>query len=447
MLERIAEWRAYLLKRGTVRAADADELEDHLRSHVEALSDLGLAPDEAFLIAVKRIGSQSEVTREFAREHSERLWKQLVASPDSGAERPKQVRTETLVVIGLAILAALAFKMPELAGMARDEVWEHLQARNVSFYVLPCLAAYFAWKRRLSSVICAWLAAVFVAAAILVNVFPYSPAGSTELLAVLHLPIALWLPVGIAYAGGQWSRSTERMNFVRFSGELVIYFVLIFLGGMALTGLTAGLFQSIGINLDEIGEAWLPCAALGAVIVASALVELKKSVVENMAPVLTRLFAPMFAAVLLVFLGTMAWTGNALDLEREVLIGFNFALLLVLGLLLYAISARDSLAAASAFDVVLLVLVFCALALDAVLLTAMGARIFEYGSSPNKMAALGENLILMVNLAWSAWLYLRFLRGRASFAALERWQTAYLPVYSAWAGIVVVVFPPLFGFA
>ena len=54
--------------------------------------------------------------------------------------------------------------------------------------------------------------------------------------------------------------------------------------------------------------------------------------------------------------------------------------------------------------------------------------------------------ILLVNLAWSAVLYVRFLRGRGSFAALERWQTDYLPVYAGWAAIVVIVFPPMFGF-
>ena len=31
-------------------------------------------------------------------------------------------------------------------------------------------------------------------------------------------------------------------------------------------------------------------------------------------------------------------------------------------------------------------------------------------------------------------------------AALERWQTGYLPVYSAWAALVVIVFPLVFGF-
>ena len=60
--------------------------------------------------------------------------------------------------------------------------------------------------------------------------------------------------------------------------------------------------------------------------------------------------------------------------------------------------------------------------------------------------ALGENIILLVNLAWSGWLYARFISGRGSFAVLERWQIAYLPIYSAWGALVVVVFPPVFGY-
>ena len=53
---------------------------------------------------------------------------------------------------------------------------------------------------------------------------------------------------------------------------------------------------------------------------------------------------------------------------------------------------------------------------------------------------------LLVNLVGSAVLYIRFLSGRGPFTRLERWQTDYLPVYAVWAAIVVIVFPPLFGF-
>ena len=133
-------------------------------------------------------------------------------------------------------------------------------------------------------------------------------------------------------------------------------------------------------------------------------------------------------------------------MEREVLIGFDLLLAVVLGLLLYAISARDVQAPPGAFDALQLLLVVCALVVDAIALSAIAGRISEFGLSPNRAAALGENLVLLVNLAWSAWLYARFLTGRGPFAALERWQTAYLPVYAVWAAFVVVAFPLLFGF-
>jgi hypothetical protein len=87
-----------------------------------------------------------------------------------------------------------------------------------------------------------------------------------------------------------------------------------------------------------------------------------------------------------------------------------------------------------------------ALVVDIVALVAIAARISEFGFSANKVAALGENVILLVNLAWAAWLYVRFLRGRGSFAVLERWQMAYLPIYAVWAAVVVVFFPPLFDY-
>src|SRR4051794_13476568 len=165
-----------------------------------------------------------------------------------------------------------------------------------------------------------------------------------------------------------------------------------------------------------------------------------------MAPVLTRLFTPLFTVLLLVFLATMAWTGSPIRVEREVLIGFDLLLVLVVGLVLYAASARDPEAPPDLFDRLQLLLVVSALVVDALALAAIAVRISEFGFTPNRVAALGENLILLVNLTWSAWLSASFLRRRGSFGALEGWQIASLPVYSVWAALVVVLFPPVFGY-
>jgi hypothetical protein len=445
--EQIGQWRLYLQRRRAIRPPDVEELEAHLRDQVASLRAAGLSEDEAFLVAVKRIGSLDAVSREFAREHSERLWKQLVVSDAEATQGTATTRTEALVVVGLAIAAAATIKVAGLFGLAIDGPAEGRFVRNVSLFVLPYLAAYFAWKRRLDAGACVRLALPFLAAAIFVNLVPFAAASQTEVLTAMHVPIALWLVIGIAYAGGRWSMTGGRMDFVRFSGELFIYYVLIALGGGVLTGFTVMMFEAIGVDAEWLAERWLvPCGAMGAVLVASWLVEAKQSVIENMAPVLTRLFAPLFTAVLLVFAGTMIWTGNPIDVNRDALIAFDLLLVLVVGLVLYSASARDPDAPPDLFDWLQLLLVVSALAVDVIALAAIAARISEFGFTPNRVAALGENLILLVNLAWTAWVYTGFLRGATPFAALERWQTAYLPVYSLWAAAVVVIFPPLFGY-
>jgi hypothetical protein len=85
--EQIAQWRAYVSRRQALHGSDVEELEGHLRDQLAALTESGLAGDEAFLVAVKRMGSLDALSREFARAHSER-WKQLVISsraPDADA--------------------------------------------------------------------------------------------------------------------------------------------------------------------------------------------------------------------------------------------------------------------------------------------------------------------------------------------------------------------------
>src|SRR6185436_2534082 len=182
--EGIAEWKSYVRRRQAIHAVDADELEDHLRSQASALVQAGLAEDEAFLIAVKRIGELDALSREFAREHSERLWKRLVVAPDAGAGGGVDAR-EALVAVALAAGAAVAVKLPELFGvrMHQDQELPAFYIRNFSLFVLPFLAIFFAWKRSLAPSARLWLAAPFVAAAFAINVMPFLPDAHTLRLA------------------------------------------------------------------------------------------------------------------------------------------------------------------------------------------------------------------------------------------------------------------------
>jgi hypothetical protein len=442
--QRITEWRQHFSRRQAVKAADIDELEDHLRSQVEALREAGLDADEAFLVAVKRLGNLDSVSSEFANEYSERLWKQLVVAPAAGVASP--VATYATKAIALAFAAAVAMKVPELFGMGfGDNGADRFYVHNIPFLVLPFLAAFFALKRKLHGTQWLWMLIPFAVTCVVVNTLPFNTEGFTERLSVIHMPFALWLVVGFAYVGGQWRAHQQRMNFVRFSGEWFIYFVLIALGGGALIATTVFIFDAIGIKAETVVGHWIvPCGAAGAVIIGAWLVEAKQGVIENMAPVLTMLFTPLFTILLLVFVGTMIATGNAIDVSREVLIGFDLLLVVVSALLLYRISARDPQEAPGRFDKLQFVLVIAALIVDVLALWAIVARISEFGWSPNKTAALGLNILLLVNLGGLALIYTRFLARKVSFVMVERWQTNYLPVFGIWAAFVATIFPVIF---
>jgi hypothetical protein len=447
---RIDQWRGYLARHSAITPTDTDELEDHLRSQVADLQGAGLEGDEAFLVAVKRMGSLDEVSREFALEHSERLWKQLVLGLDpSGAAGTPDTRSsrDLATVLGLAAAAAVAVKVPALLGLDLDSHAD-FYARNATLFVLPFLAAYFAWKRQLGwSASLRLLVPPFLLGAVLANAYPFDDGGSTEALFAIHLPIVLWFTVGLAYVGGDWRAHHRRMDFVRFTGEWVVYYTLLALGGGVLVGLTAAGFQAIGRDLEWLMAQWvLPCGAAGAVLVAAWLVEAKQGVIENIAPVLTRVFTPLTIVMLLALLAATLSAADVLEVDRDLLILVDLILVLVLGLLLYAISARDPQSPPGGFDRLQVVLVVSALLLDAVMLAAMLGRIAEFGVTPNKLAALGLNLVLLVNLSRAALLGVGFLRRHRPLRDLERWQTTYLAVHAAWAVVLVVAFPPAFQF-
>ncbi|HUG49362.1 MAG TPA: hypothetical protein VLZ78_00020, partial [Terrimesophilobacter sp.] len=404
----------------------------------------GLNDDEAFLIAVRRLGQVDQITAEFAREHGDRLWKQLALSrPD---DRQHSIVTMLVFAVVAAVLTRGTWMLAEPLGGTGEWL-----IRDLSFFVLPVLAAYFVVLRRLPWRRVLLLAGVVAVLALAVNLFPFVPGASTELLVAIHLPVALWFVVGVVYVGGDVRSSAGRMDFIRFTGEWVIYYAVIALGGGVLIGLTTMVLTPIAPDMVDDVLLWvLPSGAAGAVVVAAWLVEAKKSIIENIAPVLTAIFTPLFAIMLLVSAIGYTIAGVGREFDRNLLTVFDVLLLVVLGLVVYGISARDArddTRGARAMQIIRLVAVVAAIVLDALVLVSMFARVGELGFTANRVAALGLNIVLLVNLAVTAWLIVRVLAGRERPARLEQWQTGYLTVFAAWVTLVVLAIPPLFGFA
>ena len=437
----IAEWRAFVSQ--DLGSHDLDELEAHLRDQVEDLTESGLTDEEAFLVAVKRMGAVDQISREFAREHSGRLWHQLLRT-DSDDRQPAESGWVLAVLFAVAAAAAVQVARVVSGFSGGDEgLWF---VRNLALLVLPFLAGFFIRRRRLGLPHTLAALSPYAVAALVVNLYPFAPDSSTELLVIAHLPVLAWFAIAFPYMGGTLRSHERRMDFVRFSGEWFIYYVLIALGGAVLMALTVLILEPTGVDIEQVAVWVAPSGAVGAVVMAGWLVESKQRVIENMAPVLTMIFTPLFAIMLATAAVVYAATGFGGAFNRELLGVFDALMVVVLGLVLYGISARDPLAPAGWMDRIQLVAVVSALALDLVVLGAMIARIGELGFTANRVAALGLNVVLLVSLAGTAWLSARFVAGKGTFHRLERWQTAYLPVFAAWAATVVVVLPPIFGF-
>jgi len=286
-----------------------------------------------------------------------------------------------------------------------------------------------------------------VVLALAVNLFPYHGDRATEVIVAIHLPVVLWFVVGLAYLGGEWRSSDRRMDFLRFTGEFIVYYALIALAGGVLVGLMDGVLSLAAANAAQAVFVWVvPAGAAGAVLVAAWLVEAKKSVIENIAPVLTAIFTPLFAAMLLVSTVIYAVTAFGRSFDRNSLGLFDALLVVVVGLVIYGISARST-RRPGLMDALRLTAVVAAVLLDLLVLVAMLTRVSEFGFTANRVAALGLNIVLLVDLVVTAVIIIRMLRGRTPVLALERWQTSYLLVIGAWVTAAVLVLPVVFGFA
>jgi hypothetical protein len=443
----IHSWSDHLRAHGNLSDADIHELENHLRDEIEDLIGTGLTPDESFLISVKRLGNVDAISHEFAKVNTDNLWRHLLVEPIDSLAKQQNRRDIALVVI-FALLAGTLFKITELFGLSfLDQAAERFFIKNLSLFILPFIAAFFLIKRKAELKTWATILGIFILAALIINVYPSFAPHHTEFLTSFHLPLFLWLVVGAAYIGREWQGSQGRMNFIRFTGEAAIYGVLVMAGVFVLGMFTLVIFQAIQVDVEKFLEEYLliygGCAAA---LITVYLVEAKKSVVENFAPILAKIFSPLFLIIMATFLIVMIITGNSPFMERDFLIGFDFMLALVLGLVLYVISARDIRQPANLFDYMNLALIIMALVIDGVALSAILFRLSAFGITPNKLAALGENLALLGNLAGLAWLYIGYFKKKFDFTKLIKWQTDYLYVYFIWTAIVAFIFPIIFKF-
>ncbi|GGK70302.1 DUF4153 domain-containing protein [Rufibacter glacialis] len=352
-------------------------------------------------------------------------------------------RNELLFVAVASLIAGILAKFPAIFGIEE----EFFYPRNISFLVFPFLAAYFGWKNKLSLAKTALLAGVVLVCLVYINSLPHNPNSDTLVLACLHLPLLLWGVLGVSFAGNEFRDHRKRLDFLRFNGDLAVMAALLVIAGVIMTGITIGLFSLIGFNIEKFYFEYVVAFGLPAVpIVATFLTQTNPQLVNKVSPVIAKIFSPLVLVMLVIYLGAIIFSGKDPYNDREFLLLFNLLLIGVMALIFFSVAESSTKEKSTSALWVLLLLSIVTVVVNGIALSAISFRISEWGITPNRVAVLGGNVLILVHLLLVTVMLFKAITKKAATAEVGRAIALYLPVYLIWTVLVVFVFPLVFGF-
>jgi hypothetical protein len=352
-------------------------------------------------------------------------------------------RYELGIVVILSLLAGIAAKIP---------VWFQLDAevffsRNVGLLIFPFLTAYFAWKRNIRPRSLAIAIGITLLGGCYINLLPKVEPAHTLTLACLHFPLFLWSLFGWVFAGDEWKQTFRRMEFLRFNADLLIMTGLILIAGVILTGVTFGLFSLIDVDIEAIYIDYVVVLGLvAAPLVGAYVTQTNPQLVSRVSPVIATLFSPLVLVTLVAYLATVIVSGKNPYNDRDFLLLFNVLLIGVMAIVLFAMSESTQGKGSNLSRIIVCLLALVTIVVNLVALSAIVFRIAEWGVSPNKLAVLGGNLLILSHLVLVTRRLLATLRNPAQLPQVEQSIASFLPVYSVWTFVVVFIFPLIFGF-
>lgn len=262
-------------------------------------------------------------------------------------------------------------------------------------------------------------------------------------LACFSLPFLLWTGYGVARLGGKWRSHEDRIEYLRFTGELIIHSGLFMIGGSILLLLTGGVFTMLNLS-----EAWIleymAIYGLGSIPLIAAWATDTYSAARKLVPLLAQIFSPLLLTLTVLYMGAMALNTHELLEERSTLLIYNILLLCVLATAVFTLTGRGERESGRLQTSVISLMILSTLILDLIAIYAIGWRISEFGITSNRFAVLGSNIVVFVNLAMMGYGYLRYWLNKGSLSDIEKLLGNFLPVYTVWTFFSVFIQPWIF---
>ncbi|MEN9697737.1 MAG: hypothetical protein RLZ56_1158 [Bacteroidota bacterium] len=348
---------------------------------------------------------------------------------------------EFIVVALLALVAGLFANISNMPGINVELFF----SRNISFLIMPFITLYYVWKQGLSTKTKWGILLILLILATYINLIPNNPNSSSILLVYIHIPLLLWSVMGYGYLGNSFSSTGKRIQFLKYNGDLLIMTAVMLLSGMLFTVITFGLFNLIGIKIEEFYMKHIAIWGIGAIpLFATYLVDNNPQIINKVSPIIAKIFTPLVFINLLVYLITLVYTGKYPHQDRNLLLVYNALLVGVLALIFFSI-AEAGKAHYRFFNTLLLFgLSTLTIVVNGIALSAIVFRIAEWGFTPNRITVLGGNILICVNLILVTIELWKAIRNKANFESVENTIAKFLPVYAVWTAIVAFVLPIVF---
>ncbi len=352
-------------------------------------------------------------------------------------------KNEFIIVAIAGFIAGCIAKLPKLAGLREDFFFQ----RNIGFVILPMLMFYFSWKHKLPmrKLLLPVLSVLF--SVFFINYLPDNEKSNSILLACIHLPIFLWVIVGYTFVGGDLTGSEKKINFLRYNGDFVVITAVIMLSGFLFSAITIGLFKLIGLNIENFYAQNIAIWGVSAIPVLSTyLVQNNPHLVNKISPVIAKIFTPIVFFTLFIFLAAIAYTGKNIYDDRNFLLIFNAMLIGVMAIILFSLSEVTKSKSSKIQLLFLFGLSLLTIISNGLALSAIAFRLTEFGITPNRIAVLGANLLIFINLLLVAQKLYLIVKGKAEVQKVEAVIALFIPIYGIWAALVTLGLPLLFNF-
>ena len=347
-------------------------------------------------------------------------------------------KNELTLVIIASLIAGVIAKIPAFFNINKEFFYQ----RNLGFIIFTILTAYFIWRKSQPKNKIVFAGVAFLIALIFINLLPANNKSDTLILSCIHLPILLWAVLGFAYVGNNLRSSKIRLDFLRYNGDLIIMTGLLGIAGAILSGITIGLFSVIGFKIEDFYFQYIGIFGVAALpIVATYITQTNPQLVNKVSPVIAKIFSPLVLIMLVVYLAAILFAGKNPYKDRNFLMVFNGLLVGVMAIILFSVAETSKKNEYRTGSFILFGLSVVTAIVNGIALSAILFRISEWGITPNRLAILGVNILMLTNLLIVTFKLFKNASKKAVISEVENSISMFLPIYILWIIIVIFIFP------